>query len=251
MLDNRNKKTNCKFKVKNILVVVLVILGTSLLMTGGINTAFACSISNHCYTQWNAQWSIWPGITGDREEYGVKSKMNTVDISDNNGSNNFIVQAQWIVHNSGKWVEIGIIQGDFPGCPTLAENTEKYYWISWDGSTNSDGNAMIKGECVSVPSVRATIVELSDTNKDGKWTYIVDSITINTTTNEFGKGYVQIGGESTNADNTLDGDFSLLKYYDAAWHAWTHHREQVIGSGLDIEECSTSSANVGDDPSCN
>ena len=231
-------------------VLFLTVIGTSLLMIGGIDAVSACSLANHCYAQWYAQWYAWPGITGDREEYGVKSTMNTVEISDDDGLNNFVVHAQWVVHNSGKWVEIGIIQGDFPGCPTLAEHAEKYYWTSWDGTFDSNGEPVVEGECVSTPSVGSATVELSDTNKDGDWTYKVGSTTINTKTNDFGKGYLQVGGESTGADNTLDGDFSSLKYYDTAWRAWTHHRDQIAGSALDIEECSASSANVGDDPSC-
>ena len=219
-------------------------------MIGGIDPASACSLSNHCYAQWYTQWYMWPGFTGDRQEYGVKSTMNTVEMSDDSGSNNFVVHSQWMVHHTGRWVEIGTIQGDFPGCPTLAENTERYYWISWDGSIDSNGNLIIEGECVSAPSVSLATVELSDTDRDGDWIYKVGSTTINTETNGFGKGYVQIGGESTDADNTLDGDFSSLQYYDTAWQTWTHHREHVIGAGLNIEECSASSANVGYDPSC-
>ena len=183
-------------------------------------------------------------------EYGVKSIMNTVEISDDGGSNNFVVHAQWIVQNSGKWVEIGIIRSDFPACPTLAESTEKYYWTSWDGSIDSSGDPMVEGECVSIQSVSSSVMELSDTNKDGNWIYKVGSTIISTETNNFGKGYVQIGGESVDAENTLDGDFSTLKYYDTTWHTWTHHREQIAGTGLDIVECSASSANVGDNASC-
>ena len=235
-------------KARNVLF--LTVIGTGLLMIGGVDAVSACSLSSHCYAQWYAQWHVWPGITGDREEYGVKSTMNTVEISDSNGSNNFVVHAQWIVHNSGKWVEIGIIQGDFPGCPTLAEHTEKYYWTSWDGSVDSNDNLIVKGECMSILSVGSSTVELSDTNKDGNWIYKVGSTTINTKANNFGKGYLQIGGESTDADNILDGDFSSLQYYDTEWRTWTHHRDQVIGTELGIEECSASSANVGDDPSC-
>lgn len=232
------------------IILFLTFIGTGLLIIGGVDAVSACSLSNHCYAQWYAQWSIWPGITGDREEYGVKSTMNTVEMSDDDGPNNFVVHAQWIVHNSGKWVEIGIIRGDFPGCPALAEHAEKYYWISWNGTFGSNGEPAVEGECVSAPSVGSATVELSDTNKDGDWTYKVGSTTINTETNDFGKGYLQIGGESTDANNTLDGDFSSLKYYDTAWRTWTHHRDQVAGSAMGIEECSASSANVGDDPSC-
>lgn len=244
----RRTKILCDSKASNTLF--LTVIGTGLFMVGGIDAVFACSLSDHCYAQWYAQWYVWPGVTGDREEYGVKSTMNTVEISDDNGSNNFIVHAQWIVHNSGKWVEIGVIQGDFPACSTLAENTEKYYWLSWDGRFDLQGDPIIEGECVLVPSVGSATVEVSDTDKDGDWIYKVGSTTISTETNGFGKGYVQIGGESVDAENTLDGDFSSLEYYDTAWHTWTHHREQISGTGLDIEECSASSANVGDNPSC-
>ena len=104
----------------------------------------------------------------------------SVQDTDDYGSNNFIVQAQWIVHNSGKWVEIGVIQGDFPGCPTLAESNEKYYWISWDGSVNSANEPIIGGECVIIPSVSSTTVELSDTDKDGDWIFKVGTTTIAT-----------------------------------------------------------------------
>lgn len=128
-------------------VLFPVVTGTGLLMIGGTDAVSACSLSNHCHAQWYAQWSIWPGITGDRED-GVKSTMNTVEISDNDGLNNFVVHAQWILHSSGKWVEIWI-RDDFPGCLTLAEYAEKYYWISWDGTFDSNGEPMIEGECVS------------------------------------------------------------------------------------------------------
>jgi len=230
-------------------VVCVLAVATGIVAVGGVESAYACSLTVHCHAQWYAQWWAWPGITGDREEYGVKSTLDTNSINDDNGENNFIVQSQWIVHPFGKWVEIGVIQGDHPGCPTLAENTEKYYWLSWDG-TLSGNEPVIEGECVSMPSVASVTTELSDTNKDGVWLFKVGSTTLATHTNDFGKGFVQIGGESIDSDNTLDGDFTSLQYYDTAWNTWTHHREQIQGTGLDIVECSASSANVGDNPSC-
>lgn len=241
---------DAKYPIKAGNIPFLTAIGAGLLMVGGLDPASACSLSNHCYVQWHAQWHVWPGFTGDRQEYGVKSTVNTVEMSDDSSSNDFVAHSQWMVHHTGGWVEIGTIQGDFPGCPALAENTERSYWISWDGSIESNGNLMIEGGCVSAPSVSSATVELSDTDRDGDWVCKVGSTTISTGANGLGKGYVRIGGESTDADSTLDGDLSSLQCYDAAWQAWAHHGEHVIGAGLNIEECSASSTNVGDDPSC-
>ena len=48
---------------------------------------------------------------------------------------------------------------------------------------------------MSTLSVGSNTVELSDSNKDCNWTYTVRTTTINTETNDFGNGYLQIWGE--------------------------------------------------------
>ncbi len=136
-------------------------------------------------------------------------------------------------------MELGVIQGDYPDCPSNAESTKRYYWISRDGTYDANGDENIEGGCVITLNVANNVIKLEDTNMDGTWNFIVGSTAVTSFENDFGKGLVKIGMESTDPDNTVNSKFVNLDYYDNRWNDWESAR--IIKSVTDITRCSADS----------
>ena len=78
---------------------------------------------------------------------------------------------------------------------------------------------------------------------DGTWNFIVGSTTVTSFENDFGKGWVKIGIESADRDNTVDAKFTNLDYYDSRWNDW--ESAKIIKSVTDITRCSADSFVLG------
>ena len=123
------------------------------------------------------------------------------------------------------------------------QNLPNDTWISWDGTYDANGDKNIKDGYVTTPGITNNMVKLEDINRDGTWNFIVDSTTVTSFENDFGKGIMKMGMESTDRGNTANAKFSNLDYYDSRWNDW--ESAKIIKSVTDITRCLADSFVLG------
>ena len=216
----------------------------------GVHDCLDSSDGSHCYSIAILEWIQWPWGSGEREEYGVKGNLKVETVTTANGTDHFSVHSMWISDAvDGRWVEVGWMRGgDTTVCGTDASTTPRYYWVSYDGSAGVPDS----GCKTNVTASGIPYFELSDTNKDGDWVIKASTYTLQSAiTNDFGKGHVHVGGESTHYQNTIDSKATNLKYYDTQWRIWADNILKETHAYYDIDECTAISFEFGsDNPSC-
>lgn len=88
--------------------------------------------------------------------------------------------------------------------------------------------------------------------RTGDWLIKASSYTLQSArTNDFGKGNVHVGGESTHHQNTMNSKATNLQYYDTQWRNWSDNILTETHRYYSIDECTATSFEFGsDNPSC-
>ena len=216
----------------------------------GQHTCLDSDGGSHCYAIAILEWVQWPWGSGEREEYGVKGNLEVKTVTTASGTDHFSIHSLWIRDAiDGSWVEVGWMRGgDTSVCGTDAATTPRYYWVSYDGSPGVPDS----GCKTNVATSGTPYFELSDTNKDGDWIIKAATYTLQSArTNDFGKGHVHAGGESTHYQNTMDSKATNLQYYDTQWRNWVDNILTETHTYYDIDECTATSFEFGsDNPVC-
>lgn len=227
----------------SLLTVVLSLATVSLLVPLSTNTVSAtgghtCD-APHCYAQIHAEWESWP-FSGLREESGNKGSNNLpTTLPTTSGDDHWVANPFWVVFPDADFVEVGWIKGDGI-CGD--HSTAQFYWTIRD-----DNN--ITFQCYTSSS-GFTDYELNDTDKNKTWSLKIDGNQKTTSSQDYNKGWLNVGSEYRANDIVNDGKSQSLQYYDTQWRDWDHARTTQTGQ-YSIDWCTEpTSFEHGDNPSC-
>lgn len=228
----------------SLLTIVLSLATVSLLIPlSTTNSAFAtgghtCD-NPHCYAVIHAEWEVWPFV-GLREESGNKGT-NTLPstLPTTSGDDHWVANPFWVIFPDADFVEVGWIKGDgICGDHSTAE----WYWVKWEDNVPSHG-------CISSPSSGVTY-ELSDTDKNKTWSLKIAGTQRTTSTQDYDKGWLDVGSEYRANNISHDGKSQSLQYYDTQWRDWDDAGQTETGQ-YSVDYCTyPTSFEHGDNPSC-
>lgn len=196
------------------LAAVLLTIAVSMPLTQLLPAAYAITCSPtpnsaHCYAV-----QFWPNDFTTQK--GVKTNMVTRDPTVSTPSEDFVVNAVWVklTTDGQNTLEIGWTEGtkaDFSGYVTRPT----YYYATKIGGSYSETFIDV------APVATWHWYEISDTNSDKIWILKIDSTTHKSIYTGFATGKLSAGGEVTDQNIVLDGEFQSLQGYTTSWSNWT------------------------------